>query len=577
MTYTLSGDDRSLLQAYLDTLIAADKEADPNAPMVFLSEEKNTILQGIADVLEPTVGPLPTLMNIRKCLDGATDLTGGVDSITLLMSLIDLGSPEKQVAGAPSTPYPAVPGQLDAITGPALPSKYSIQSQHNQQNHPVVTVVDVPARAHKPATVTDQELAEMFIARTGVRQYNGELYLYNSGIYHKLSDQELLEKIQLHLTMELAVRGHASQLQAIKTLLQSNPYIAVAPETTAGYLCLENGVLNLDTFGMIQHTPGMFFTWKLKANFFHQPPAHPNFDRFLLQVTGGDFELIQRFWEAIGYIFAPDNNAKKFVLLEGVSNSGKSVLAELISRYYDESVRANLDFNRLGARFDASVLVGKAINISSDLPSGPLNEAAVAIVKQITGRDPITVEAKYRTPITYRYNGSLVFSTNSRLTLTREDPAFDERVLWLPFRFAVPKEQQDPYLVDRLWAERDGIVSQALLAYRQVRGQNYRFTAAEQYTYSSRTTGFGSEEDFIAEFLQQECSFCTGAFTPTADLHIRYLDYCQGQGVQGLINRTQFSRRLGILCGSVIRSDQHSMDGKTTRGYIGIALRQKEA
>lgn len=577
MTYTLSGDDRSLLQAYLDTLIAADKEADPNAPMVFLSEEKNAILQGIADILEPTVGPLPTLMDIHKHVEKTMDLLGEIDSSALLMSLIDPGSPEKQVAGAPSTPYPAVPGQLDAITGPALPSKYSIQSQHNQQNHPVVTVVDVPARTHKPATVTDQELAEMFIARTGVRQYNGELYLYNSGIYHKLSDQELLEKIQLHLTMELAVRGHASQLQAIKTLLQSNPYIAVAPETTAGYLCLENGVLNLDTFGMIQHTPGMFFTWKLKANFFHQPPAHPNFDRFLLQVTGDDFELIQRFWEAIGYIFAPDNNAKKFVLLEGVSNSGKSVLAELISRYYDESVRANLDFNRLGARFDASVLVGKAINISSDLPSGPLNEAAVAIVKQITGRDPITVEAKYRSPITYRYNGSLVFSTNSRLTLTREDPAFDERVLWLPFRFAVPKEQQDPYLVDRLWAERDGIASQALLAYRRVRSQGYQFTASKRFAYSSRTAGSGPEEDSINAFLLEECRFFTDAFTSTEDLHTRYLDYCRGQGVQGLINRTQFSRRLGTACGGAIRSEQRSVDGRATRGYIGIALRQKEA
>lgn len=566
----LSKIERAVLKEVKDLLEA--KSAEPSTePMMFFTQEESDIINYAQQQILPRTGC--DQVSCWKQLRGLDQPGADRESV-------EADAPKHQPKEE-ATPGP-IPESValntpQQYTGPVLPSKYSIQSQYNQQSHPAVTVVDVPARANQPATVTDHELAEIFIAKTGVCQYNGELYLYNSGIYHKLSNQELLEKIQLHLTMELAVRGHASQLQAIKTLLQSNPYIAVAPETTAGYLCLENGVLNLDTFEMIQHTPSLFFTWKLNANFLYQPPAHPNFDRFLLQVTGGDFELIQRFWEAVGYIFAPDNNAKKFVLLEGVSNSGKSVLAELISRYYDESVRANLDFNRLGARFDASVLVGKAINISSDLPSGPLNEAAVAIVKLITGRDPITVERKYHDAMTYYYNGSLVFATNSRLTLTREDPAFDERVLLLPFRFAVPKEQQDPCLVDRLWAERDGIASQALLAYRRVRSQGYQFTASKRFAYSSKVTSSGPEEDYINEFLQQECRFYTDAFTPTADLHARYLDYCQGQGVQGFINRTQFSRRLGMACGGAIRSEQRSVDGHATRGYIGIALRQKEA
>ena len=66
------------------------------------------------------------------------------------------------------------------------------------------------------------------------------------------------------------------------------------------------------------------------------------FETFLRSVTGGDDALVQRIYEMIGYILAPDNHAKVLFLLQGCANSGKSVLSALIRRMFDEDAVSDL-------------------------------------------------------------------------------------------------------------------------------------------------------------------------------------------------------------------------------------------
>ena len=144
----------------------------------------------------------------------------------------------------------------------------------------------------------------------------------------------------------------------------------------------------------------------------------------------------------LGYIFACDTDGKVFFLLQGVSNSGKSVLLELLRSMFNPEAVSTLDLYRLGDRFSGAALIEKKLNICGDLPNRTLSAQAVATLKQITGRDLMTVEEKYKPLATMAPAINLVFASNFPIRMAEEDTALLSRMVVIPFRFSIPTEQQ---------------------------------------------------------------------------------------------------------------------------------------
>lgn len=162
-----------------------------------------------------------------------------------------------------------------------------------------------------------------------------------------------------------------------------------------------------------------------------------------------------RIWQNwLGYIFACDTDGKVFFLLQGVSNSGKSVLLELLRSMFNPEAVSTLDLYRLGDRFSGAALIEKKLNICGDLPNRTLSAQAVATLKQITGRDLMTVEEKYKPLATMAPAINLVFASNFPIRMAEEDTALLSRMVVIPFRFSIPTEQQDHLLTQKILADR---------------------------------------------------------------------------------------------------------------------------
>lgn len=322
------------------------------------------------------------------------------------------------------------------------------------------------------------------------------------------------------------------------------------------------------------HSPDFFFTIQLQVDY-QGPQPTPVMDRFIHQITGGDPVLAQRIWEMLGYCLVPqDNRAKRIILYQGVGNTGKSVLANLLASFYEESAVGSVDAFHIGDRFALSAISTKALNISMDLPNSALNDQSVGVLKQISGNDLVQVEEKYKTPYAAKIGCKMIFGTNHQLRTSSFDAAFLRRILLIPFNYPVPRHAQDPDLVAKPKNEKAGILFTALQAYRQLVANNYIFTGDDRYDLLNATQAgeqLTDQDTLIEQLIERHVAAMPGGFVPTEELHMLYLS----ENPNGLSDRQKFSARFMQLTakkGVLVLNKKKRINGEPTNGYEGIML-----
>ena len=451
------------------------------------------------------------------------------------------------------------------VPSPAYPSE--------QQNHK-----DLP-REYIRRPLTDMELAKLLFTRVILRRIGEQIFMFNGAFYERMDRNDLDTLIFGSLREELSVNGSSKQIKSVAAAIMAEPEIEVSElDAAACGLCLQNGVLNITTFELYPHSPKFFFTWKMSVSWCGPQPC-PVFDAFLCTVTGGDSVLTQRFWEAIAYVLMPnDNRAKKFLIMIGLGDTGKSVLGELLRSFFDPNFVGSVDIFKLGDRFSLSTLVYKLINISMDLSDAALTEQAVSIIKQITGRDLVQVEEKYKTPYSTKINCKLIFGTNHALRMNSYDQAFINRILYLPFNYPIPPEQQDRNLLNKLLPERPGILYKALQAYRRLVANGYVFSGDNYYNLAyahQPAEQIANQMDTLEEFVQNRCVEEPEGFVATDTLYESYLLFCKSLQREGFSNKQSFSAKFNSIikrCPNVSLYKKR-INGTPCNGYMGIALR----
>ena len=451
-----------------------------------------------------------------------------------------------------------------------------------------VTAQDAQAKnTAKPAAAghlgtcvyTDMELAQLFIRRVPIRRKGQQVYTFNGAYYRPLTENELHAEIVKNLRNEIGVSGRAQKIRSVADALLVEPDILVREnERNSGKVCLLNGILDIGTLRLHQHTPMCFIDWQLNSMWRGNNAACPNFDRFLWDVTGGDPVLLERFWQATGYLLVGEGNiAKRVFILIGPSDAGKSVYGSLLRGFHHPEQVSSIDAFKLGDRFAASALVNARLNLAMDLPYGSLHEQAVAMIKSISGSDAVTVEAKYRAPYTAKLDCKLVFGTNHPIRATVADKALARRLMVLPFQHPVPKSRQDPYLLDRLLEERPAILERAVQASYRLRVNNYVFEGDDRFDNDAIlgiTDGSAVTKDVMAQFVNTCCADAPGQFLSTGQLYGAYRVFCQSKGVSCTEDCQRFSVRLHPVLEEKFQAtrSKRRVGGVPSNGYLGVQL-----
>lgn len=258
----------------------------------------------------------------------------------------------------------------------------------------------------------------------------------------------------------------------------------------------------------------------------------------MTDVTLGNPVLQERIWQAVGYLLVPDQHGKAIILLQGRKHSGKSVLSNVVKNCFDDELVVALSVNEFDRRFATSSLYGKKLCVDADLSDERLDRTAVSVLKKLTGADSISGDVKFGDYLQFTNSAKFLYGSNHVVLLPNKDAAFYDRLVVIPFAKSVPRDARDFWLEEKLNAERDAIIVQALAAYRRLVKSNYRF--AGDFPINAVTEDGGeSTADKVAQFLREDCEIALGVWTPTGTLYAafvrRFGNLCNDRYFSGLL------------------------------------------
>lgn len=487
---------------------------------------------------------------------------------------------------APSFCDSSLPPELSGTGTPLAPTSYKPSSLIPAHTPPPLVMGQGIMRPLSKSSTQKQpsprpyNVAIELMARLPLRMVDNALYAFDGQVYRFVSAPVMNRLIMAHCRQYVQAVGDASLIERIYRVIQAEPSITYRPPRQAlPLVAMEDGLVDLATLTLHPFSPDYFVTARLNGNFAKGGTTTcPLFDQFLQQVSGGDKTLIERIWQVIGYSIVPDTSAKCFILFQGVPDSGKSLLGSIIEALMDEDLVTSLDFFAMGERFGPSELVGKLLCLALDLPSGAFDPKSVSLVKTYSGGDTVTVDVKYQSRIKFRCTATFVLATNHPFLTRDNDPAFFQRAVVVPFRYAIPQAQQDRTLRERiLAAERDAIIFKALQAYQRLRQANYQFAGNFQVNeiFSTSTGPAVDLMGILWNFGQAHCIPSPDGFAPTAQVYALF-QQVTGLSWPGGINK--FSAEIATIFdqlypGAIQKDRRRTGGGKNPeRGFIGLNL-----
>lgn len=474
----------------------------------------------------------------------------------------------------PVSKHPAI-----QVSEKAMSSVKVIRNQKDtaleQKKMPLAFVDENESRKVSPYRIT-QELLQ----RETIHIVGEALFVYQDGFYQHISAECLRRLIMKDCRSAVEVTGNSRVIDEVFRLLLCEPEIfRKEEERNENLIAFDNGVLDIRSGNLLPFSPEYHVFYRVKT-WWGDHRKHPCFDAFLESITGGDPGMKQRILEVIGYSLSPDNGARVLFLFQGETSSGKTVLANFIGSCVNQDSKTALGINRLGERFSTANLVGKQLCLSQDLPATALDANSVAILKSLTGKDPVTADVKYCPHITFVNHAKFILCSNHPLMVQGDEPAFYDRVVAVPFRFSVPKEHRNRNLPDELEAERSAIVFDAIQAYRALRARNYQFSGDYQVNsmFSNRElVSIRSVDELVQNFVKTQCSVETDAVAFVDDLYDRYCQHYPALGIKS----TWFGSKVLEACRElgypdVCRGSKRRKEGQPNPQANLIGLRLKE-
>jgi len=194
-------------------------------------------------------------------------------------------------------------------------------------------------------------------------------------------------------------------------------------------LNVANGMVDLQTGRLLPHRRDAFATHLLDIEY--DPAAVcPQFDRFVSDVLALDTDLVDYVQRAIGYAATGETREQCFFVLHGDGANGKSTflnaVRSVLGSYGIHTPTDTLTVRNGGASNDLARLAGTRLVTASEANAD--QRLAEALLKQVTGDEPIVARFLFKEFISFRPSFKLFLATNHLPQVSGNDPAIWRRI-----------------------------------------------------------------------------------------------------------------------------------------------------
>ena len=421
-------------------------------------------------------------------------------------------------------------------------------------------------------------IAEDFAKREKLIIVSGAIYHYNGMFYSLLSEDAAQRLIFQNYRSEISRTSPVSILKNVATLLKfcTNKVFEEFP-ANPHLIIFKNGTLEVSSGRFFANSPEDLASSALGIEYDTDRWKMPYTKRFLETIADGDSDLYELMLQVIGYILSNDIKAKAFFYLEGIGDAGKSRFCDLIASFFPISGTnkvARIALQDLGGKFSLGNLVNSKLNISEDLPDNPLSQTTVSRIKMISDANRLEAEAKYVQSFSFKPLCKLLFASNHPLRLKEFDAAFINRVVYIPFMNAIPKEKQDKNILEKMHEELPALFNRAFAAYKRLVENGYMWAGSDRFKPEISIVNSGismDKEQVLKRFINTCCEFEINTIVSTEELKYAYDKYCHEYNhlpIQG----DRFSRELSALLPDTI---ERVKIGNQRRGYRGMRIKMR--
>lgn len=340
--------------------------------------------------------------------------------------------------------------------------------------------------------------------------------------------------------------------------------------TDAAVVSCRNGLLDLSTRELREHTPAYFNTVSVPFGYDPGAPEPKAWLAFLESLWPDDPDARALLQQWFGYVLSGRTDQQKILALIGPSRSGKGTIARVLEALIGAANSTGVTLHSLGTNFGLEPLIGKSLAVVGDgrLGGGDGAKAALSHILSISGEDKLQVDRKHKTAWLGRLPSRLMLLSNELPSFYDPSGAIAGRFLLLPMtRSFLNKE--DTSLGARLCEEGEliGIFNWALAGLDDL---NRRKGFTEPASATQMREQFNDLVSPVSVFVRELCDVGADQWASTQELFDAWRFWCHDSG-HAVGSDGTFAKNLTAAFPELIKRRRGSP--RQVWGYDGIRLR----
>ena len=322
------------------------------------------------------------------------------------------------------------------------------------------------------------------------------------------------------------------------------------------WIACNNYMVNLATREIQPFDPKFMSTTKIPVNYTHPASVYADFFNMIDDEELKNLPRIMKFFyeimdcrdvnlllDYLAYSLWRDYKYNFWMLLVGKGFNGKSILLDLIERFFGKENKSGETLDRLlNERFSIANLFNKMVNVDADVSADVIFKNT-GILKKLTGNDLHAAEHKFKRPFYFRNHAKLYFSCNKIPETDDDTDAFFRRIFIINFTQQFFGEKDDPHLIDKISTDEQlsKLLGELLARVPRIIKDGLRPVTNEalEETYDKYMMSMDPVRSFYEHALQPEA----GSNILKAEMYEHYTKFCHDYRLTPESSQS-FSRKL---------------------------------
>ena len=289
-------------------------------------------------------------------------------------------------------------------------------------------------------------------------------------------------------------------------------------------------------------------------------------------------EDIPTLQEYLGYCLIPSTKAQKMLMIIGKGGEGKSRIGLVMRSLLGSGMNMTSIRKVETSRFSRADLEDKLLMVDDDMDMNALPKTNY-IKSIVTSECKMDLERKgiqsYQSLLYVRF---LCFGNGALTALHDRSDGFFRRQIILTTKDRPADRANDPFLTEKLSAEKEGIFLWCLEGLNRLIANNYQFTVSERAEANVRM--IAKDANNVPEFLRSEgyLIYDPESETSTKDLYEAYKDWCE-DNAEITLSIKSFANQMAQYTDTFhLKADNniYIRGGKRCRGYHGVGIIRSE-